>query len=188
MVLPGTIPRPRFAWAPPFKRGQAAAPLVEPCSAGPIPRPARRRPGPFEKGLRRSRWGLICRHYFDLKSEVEDGTSRDNPPPSLRSATPFAKGGKRLRRLWGPASQGSSPVPPAGGLAPLKRGSAKRWGLICWHYFCLKAQIKAAFLRQSPAFASFSPFFAKGGKRLRRLGALLCRANPSSRSQAAWPL
>ncbi|WP_207709443.1 hypothetical protein, partial [Pseudoflavonifractor sp. 60] len=49
------------------------------------------------------RWGLISRHYFDLKSEVEDSASRDNPP------TPFAKGGKRLRRLCAPAvSQGGT--------------------------------------------------------------------------------
>ncbi|NBI65765.1 hypothetical protein D1646_02860 [Pseudoflavonifractor sp. 60] len=31
MVLSGTIPRPRFARLPPFKRGQAASPLVRSC-------------------------------------------------------------------------------------------------------------------------------------------------------------
>jgi len=60
---------------------------------------------------------------------AEDGTPEDNPPPSLRSGTPFAKGGKRLRRLCCPAKPGLALVLPAGDLAPLKRGSAKRWGL-----------------------------------------------------------
>ena len=41
-----------------------------PCSAGPIPRPARRRPGPFEKGLRRSRWGLTDRSRLFQFTEV----------------------------------------------------------------------------------------------------------------------
>ena len=114
------------------------------------------------------RWGLTCWHYFYLKSEIEAVVLRQSPALASLSP-PFAKGGKRLRRLWGPAPQGPSPVPPAGGLAPLKRGSAKRWGLTGRHYFCLKAQIEADFLRQSPALASLSPPFAKGGKRLRRL-------------------
>ncbi|NBI65630.1 hypothetical protein D1646_02155, partial [Pseudoflavonifractor sp. 60] len=82
----------------------------------------------------------------------------------------------------------SSLVPPAGGLAPLKKGSAKRWGLICWHFFYLESKIEAVVLRQSPALASLRHPLSKGGKRLRRLWALLRRAHSSSRPQAAWPL
>ena len=37
---------------PPLPKGASGCAACGPCSAGPIPRPARRRPGPFEKGLR----------------------------------------------------------------------------------------------------------------------------------------
>ncbi len=85
------------------QRGQAASPLVGPCSAGPIPRPARRRSGPFEKGLPRSGWGLTCRHCFYLKAQIEADFLRQSPALASLSP-PFAKGGKRLRRLCAPAA------------------------------------------------------------------------------------
>ena len=81
--------------------------------------------------------------------------------------------------LYGPAPAGPG---------PFEKGLREAVGIDCWHFFYLESKIEAVILKQSPALASLGHPLSKGGKRLRRLGALLCRANPSSRPQAAWPL
>ena len=90
--------------------GRAAAPLVGPCFAGPIPRPARRRPGPFEKGLPRSGWGLTCWHCFYLKSEIEADVLRQSPALApLRG--PLCQKGRAAAPLVGPCFAGLIPRP-----------------------------------------------------------------------------
>ena len=105
------------------------------------------------------RWGLTCWHCFDLKSEIEADFLRQSPAfASLRH--PLCQRGQAASPLVGPASQGLSLVPPAGGLAPLKRGSAKRWGLTCWHCFYIKSSNRSRFPKTipRPRFAQAPPF------------------------------
>ncbi|WP_207709439.1 hypothetical protein, partial [Pseudoflavonifractor sp. 60] len=62
--------------------------------------PARRRPGPFEKGLREA-VGIDLLALLLLKSSNKSSFPKTIPRPRFARA-PLSKGGKRLRRLCAP--------------------------------------------------------------------------------------